>query len=349
MKKSLIIAGLACVALAACTKNEVVSVAPDQEITFQTIETKAASGFNTNHAFQSYAFFLQSEDWSTTNASSSTEYIHDAKITWNTNCWKDASTVHYWPKQGKLTFFAWSDDTGAPSVAGPAVTCKKTEGVKVSDFDITATANRNKDLLVAKIAANKIANDSDGGHTYGTNTWTSGVNTEFYHILSNLVFTAKTDADYSGVTFKVNSIEIQGVNTKGTYTQGVDPSKQPTDVNFWTDLSEKKNIMVYKPSATVPVTYSGATLNPEASDYSIVLPQVLPGDAKIVIKYQYTTNYGAEFDKEFTEEKLLSAVYTDNWKSGKKYTLNITFTLNEILWDPSVEEWATGTTQGITL
>ena len=54
MKKSLIIAGLACVALAACTKNEVVSVAPDQEITFQTISTKAASAMHTDNKFVSY-------------------------------------------------------------------------------------------------------------------------------------------------------------------------------------------------------------------------------------------------------------------------------------------------------
>ena len=51
MNKSLLIAGLACVALAACTKNEVVSVAPDQEITFQTIETKAASSFKQTNIF----------------------------------------------------------------------------------------------------------------------------------------------------------------------------------------------------------------------------------------------------------------------------------------------------------
>ena len=27
------------------------------------------------------------------------------------------------------------------------------------------------------------------------------------------------------------------------------------------------------------------------------------------------------------------------WEMGKKYTINLTFTLDEILWDPAVEDW----------
>ena len=29
----------------------------------------------------------------------------------------------------------------------------------------------------------------------------------------------------------------------------------------------------------------------------------------------------------------------DEWEMGKKYTINLTFTLDEILWDPAVEPW----------
>ena len=29
----------------------------------------------------------------------------------------------------------------------------------------------------------------------------------------------------------------------------------------------------------------------------------------------------------------------DKWEMGKKYTINLTFTLDEILWDPAVQDW----------
>ena len=70
MKKNLFIAAAACVALAACTKNEVKPVEMDQEITYQTITTKAASSFASNRHFTSYAYMLPSgKTWDTEYAS----------------------------------------------------------------------------------------------------------------------------------------------------------------------------------------------------------------------------------------------------------------------------------------
>ena len=72
MKKNLFIAAAACVALAACTKNEVKPVEVEQEITYQTIDTKAASSFSTSNAFYSWAYLLASDKtWDTDYASAS--------------------------------------------------------------------------------------------------------------------------------------------------------------------------------------------------------------------------------------------------------------------------------------
>ena len=52
MKKYFIIAIAACVALAACTKNEVKPVSTDQEITFETISTKATEVYSKLNIFK---------------------------------------------------------------------------------------------------------------------------------------------------------------------------------------------------------------------------------------------------------------------------------------------------------
>ena len=58
MKKYIMVAAVASVALASCTKNEVKPVEIDQEITYQTITTKTASNFASNRHFTSYAYML---------------------------------------------------------------------------------------------------------------------------------------------------------------------------------------------------------------------------------------------------------------------------------------------------
>ena len=62
MKKYLLFATAVCAALAACTKNEVKPVEMDQEITYQTITTKAASSFASDRHFTSYAYAPLWED-----------------------------------------------------------------------------------------------------------------------------------------------------------------------------------------------------------------------------------------------------------------------------------------------
>lgn len=48
-----------------------------------------------------------------------------------------------------------------------------------------------------------------------------------------------------------------------------------------------------------------------------------------------------------TETIKLSEL-TGDWGIGKKYIINITFSLDEILWDPAVEDW-TGVTENVPI
>ena len=338
MKKNLFIAAAACVALAACTKNEVKPVEMDQEITYQTITTKTASSFASDRHFTSYAYMLPyGKEWDT-DYGDGKAYIADADIYYHNTAsnyeWK-AGETYYWPKKAGLTFFAWSDATASPSVGSATVNCSATDGITFTSYNTAST--KNKDLLVAKIAADQKSNTT----TYD-NGWAAGVPTVFSHVLSALVVKAKTDVTYSDITFKVKSIDFTNVYSTGDYTQGHDASAKPT-ASSWSNLSSATSFDVYSPaSESNPVTYEGIELAPVGEDVRIFMPQTF-SDTTPKASITYTVKYGtSEVIDEVTVEKDLKSIFTSNWQPGYKYTLTITLGLNQILWAPDVEPWSTG-------
>lgn len=337
MKKYLLFATAACAALAACTKNEVKPVEIDQEITYQTINTKAASAFSTSHKFYSWAYILASDKNWTKNSATSSPYITNSLIEYvpGSNAWKNTTTSYYWPKKSGLTFFAWSDATNDPKVTSPAtVACSNDGGIKFDNFD--TSVDKKKDLLVAKIAADQTSNTS------AHDSWAQGVPVVFYHVLSAMELTAKTNVDYGTTKFKVKSVVFNDVLCKGTYTQGVNATKTPIESD-WNTVTDKSTFDVYSPTSPSSELSTTATpLDAQANDVRIFMPQTLPDDAKVIVTYQVT--YGSTgITDEVTIDKDLKSVFTAGWKPGYKYTLNIVIGLDEVLWDPDIQPWENGT------
>lgn len=336
MKKYILTAAVASVALASCTKNEVKPVEMDQEITYQTIDTKAASAFSTSHKFYSWAYLLASgQNWAN-NSATSKQYITNSLIEYvsSSNAWKNLTTSYYWPKKSSLTFFAWSDATSAPSVTSPAtVACSNDGGIKFDNFD--TSVDKNKDLLVSKIAADQTYNSS-------TTSWSAGVPTVFYHVLSAMEITAKTNVNYGTTKFKVKSVVFKNVLCKGTYTQGVNATETPI-ASSWATVSDNSTFDVYSPvSLSDELSTSATTLDAQANDVRIFMPQTLPANAKVAVSYQVT--YGdTGITDDVTIEKDLQSIFTEGWKPGYKYTLNIVIGLDEVLWDPDIQPWEPGT------
>lgn len=337
MKRIILLAASAMAILAGCTRTEIRSIADEpQQITFRTIETKAADDFLNTNKFYSYAYFLpKDETWEINNANAQ-DYITGALIAFNTTAkaWKADGATYYWPKQGSLTFFAWTDNTATPT--GTYAGCAKDKGITFTAY--SAFDNKNKDLLVANIAK-----DMDGKNNLTAHQgWEPGVPTVFHHVLSNLAFKIKTNDSYAGATYSLKSITLKNISTKGNYAQG-SPTATVAE-NVWTGHVDVKAMPVFTSAAGQPVSSTDALLSPSADDFSIVLPQKF-ADAtpEIEIVYTITTNYtGTAVVETVTETKPLKDIYTEGWVSGKKYTLNIKLSLNEILWDPSVEGWEDG-------
>lgn len=342
MKRIILLAASAMAILAGCTRTEIRSIADEpQQITFRTIETKAAGDFLNTNKFYSYAWFLPSgETWAEKYAEAQA-YIPGALIAFNptANAWKAEGATYYWPKQGSLTFFAWTDNTDNPkqTLAG----CAKDKGITFTAY--SAFDNKNKDLLVADIAK-----DMDGKNNLTTHQgWKSGVPTIFHHVLSNLAFTIKTNDNYAGATYSLKSITLKNISTKGDYAQGSPAATAAEKV--WTGHGDVKAMPVFT-SDGQPVSDAVVKLTPSTTtDFSIVLPQKFTDATPVIeIVYTITTNYtGTAVVETVTETKPLKDIYTDGWVSGKKYTLNIKLSLNEIYWDPAVTDWENGTVTDI--
>ena len=343
MKNYHILAAAALLTLAACSKNEVRPASSDpQEITFQTVvggvKTKAptASQKEFSHKFYSYAYFLQSGSWDTADLENDAKsYISSSLIEKNSEgIWKNKNTTYYWPKQGNLTFFAWTDDTDTPEIVnnGGTLTCTATDGIKVVGYD--AKANKNKDLMVAEVKKDQKSNAVPSQY------YTVGVPTLFHHVLSNLAFKVKTDKAYTdNEKFAMKSITLKNVMTNGNYTQGSVSANTPE--NVWSDWSVAEEMPLVNNTDAVEFTNDGQDNKITITDYSIVLPQKFDSTTPVIeIVYNVTTNYsGTPVVETVTVKKPLKDIYKDNWIAGKKYTLTITIGLDEIRWDPAVEDW----------
>lgn len=199
--------------------------------------------------------------------------------------------------------------------------------------------------MVAKIVADQTANTNPG--TYGAS---EGVPTLFYHVLSSLEIKAKVAASYPNVTFNVKNITLKANSVQGSYTQGViaGASVFPT-AGTWAEPSPvvTADLQVYN-NAGFELNTSEQALAATDADYRILLPHAFKDSELMQITYDIVTTYtGTPVTETVTVSKKLSEIFTEttpaSWEAGKKYTLTITLSMNEILWDPAVAGWTDGT------
>ena len=379
MKKSILFLAAAA-SLVACSKNEVtpVSSAEDVEISYNVApKVKTMTKFNTGWKFKSTAYYLKKASGVVTpwkdNESSSTTYIDGVEISYNNNVWRNAEKHYYWPKDGSLTFFAWTNVTESIAADGTStytqptetgnikylsgVTVSNSEGVVAKDYDVVA--NKNVDFLVADIKADQTANAVSPDNYY-----TEGVPTLFKHKLSKVIFTAQTVKsgtstayDYKTtdkIVFKIKSIKFIGIDQKNTYTQGVTVATDGTSVGLW-GTSPTEGGQTYTEEET-EVTSTLATLYDSANkNQYYYLPQTFDAqtkgsEAKDYFEVNYTITYNSGLATEKTEELTQKCILNNSesgksifpaWEMGKIYTINLKFSLNEILWDPAVQDWET--------
>ena len=334
MKKTVLFIAAAA-ALAACSKNEVMpaGVAGDAEITWLTAPKSKAiadrdsrKDFSHDNVFASYAYALGAgKTWSADYASAA-EYVPGVTISYMNDVWKNADTKYFWPKEGSLTFFAWSINENNLNAYKNAVSCTPADGIKA---DLDVVANKNVDFLVADMQADKNANEKLYDH--------NGVPTLFRHKLSYVVFKVRTDKDYSEMkTITLKSIKFTGASSKGAYSQLAEGAVFEKIAD--SDAADQTY------SAADQVVLGGEYQDVASVDQYLYMPQTFTENgAELNIVYTVTTKKEYTGGQNDYEETLNYTVDVKNlfasWEMGKRYTFNLTFSLDEILWDPAVENW----------
>ena len=336
MKKTLVFAALASVALVGCTKNVEVANNDLNEITFDTPvlapATKAdefkGTTFPETADFAVFAWYNASE-LTGTNVAAGSLYMNDVRVSYDSDknddtdgkgAWKPAS-VYFWPKNGYLAFDAYS-----PSSV--AATCDATTGIAFSDFVAYTSYDDQIDLLYSTRVINKKSSVEETNNTY------DGVNIPFNHALSVVRVFVKASTATDANLIKVKSVKFMNIKNKGNFSQAV-WTPEETDVN-----------LVIGDAADSTSSFAISTAEKQYGKNHIVLPQVFTGDSAVLeIKYDILGQGGVEPLEQVATLNLASqsAVGTTNhtgsWLMGKRYNYHITFGLNEIYFAPSITDW----------
>ena len=352
--KKLIVLFSAVAALAACSKNEMAPAVSGEnvEISYKVApRTKAETtqAFDTKNVFASWAYYLPKEkNWSANQAEAKI-YIGEegeegATISYVNNVWKNKTTSYYWPKEGNLTFFAYSLNSNSltdPSGTDTHFTCLNHDSQYGIFGSLNLDTHPNTDFLVADIAKDKTANQN----VYNFN----GVPTLFKHKLSRVKFAVKKKSDYPGATITLNSITFKNLVNGMTYTQFWKDANKGIIPDYMNPGTARSDQEYTKTDFEVSSSKSFDPVHDANEVRYIYIPQNFKDVkdvtkiATIEVKYTVTLKKGiSETDKGISETytKTLNVKdIFDSWEIGKRYTFNLIFSLDEIKWAPAVGDW----------
>ena len=191
MKKLFILAAAAVVALAACTKTQMVDT-PSREVSFKianyTAQTKAYNSLLDETADGNPIVSFTTNAWYHDGAGSygSQVFMADQVIkpenTTDPSYWAADGRKYYWPKTGYVNFFSYA--------GSPAPTAKAEGSITYTNVAVVPASN----ILVAEAAYRYTENTTNDSAIYQQNSVTEGVPTLFHHILAKVKFDVVLDA-----------------------------------------------------------------------------------------------------------------------------------------------------------
>ena len=379
MKKLFFIAALAGAALVSCTKNEVAPVVAEQsEITFMPVVgnvTKAPVAGELGEDYSDAESFIVNAWYQADNVSATFDPTKDVSVYMNKVTAKFKSgnvdnvssgeagawfpyngdyVSYFWPKNGHLTFSAYS-----PAETSGTTAFDQTSGLTITDFSVQSDITKQYDLLFSDRTYAKKSSTA----TSASSSKYDGVDIKFNHALSSIVVKAKTAANYGTNAITIKDVKFINVYSKGTFKENLTTGTE-TESNSakWVAQSTETEYDLYAPTTNISLTEtyqelntSGAT-NPDC----ILLPQpfnhtATSNQVTLVVNYTIKNGDGTSIDQVATfplhakayEGDLNSDDDTDDagedaitsWEMGKRYTYNLTFTLETVYFAPKVDVW----------
>lgn len=320
MKKSLLFCGVAALAFASCTQNEVLDVNENRAIGFDAFSGKATRAVNdiTGNGGDSFTkFFVFGSYDKNGDGSGYTSVYSNDEVVYNSG-WS-ATETQYWVADKNYKFAAYSDGNAALPEGTTATFADATGKLKIAGYVVS-----NKDLILAEGAT-------------GNGTTKGNVTLSFSHLLSKVKFTFSTTFN-ADLTVTVTNLTFSPEN-KGTW-----------DNSAWSVTSGNT-------AAKTISSYVAKSSDPVASEEFYVLPQ---DNASLKASFTVTVTDpgGAElFKKNFTDISLASGEDTNTsttskWVEGYAYNYNAVIkpenmdggtTSDPIVFSPSVDVWENGT------
>ena len=332
MKKR-VLTYLALALLLSCTRIEVQDWEPQSLVAYNVVsstaaQTKATTAFPTTSTFMSSAYQLNSGQSWDSNYASSTLKFGPEEVKYMGTYW--STDVKYFWEDGKtLTFFSYAP----ASLSSLGLNISK-EGVSVDDWDVTDDSKKDKLILVADIAKDKVKNESFAGFT--------GVPTHFRHKLSKVsIRLAKSTFSEADEKIYVTKLSI------GSYYAKADFKKGGTDAESWTNLRNPVSETVLYKAAT------GKLLSDEfwVLD-NVMIPQTLTADSYLTISYKSVKSGGTN------DEGPVTLYFMRDFRSGiwaigthVTYTLKVGAGMFPIQFEASADAWipSPGGTTGIEI
>ena len=332
MKKR-ILTYLALALLLSCTRIEVQDWEPQSLVAYNVVsstaaQTKATTAFPTTSTFMSSAYQLNSGQSWDSNYASSTLKFGPEEVKYMGTYWS-TDDKHFWEDGKTLTFFSYAP----ASLSSLGLTISK-EGVSVDDWDVTDDSKKDKLILVADVAKDKVKNESFAGFT--------GVPTHFRHKLSKVsIRLAKSTFSEADEKIYVTKLSI------GSYYAKADFKKGGTDAESWTNLRNK---------VTETVLYEAAAGKLLSDEFwvldNVMIPQTLTADSYLTISYK-SVKSGVTNDEGPVTLYFMRDFRSGIWAIGTHvtYTLKVGAGMFPIQFEASADAWipSPGGTTGIEI
>ena len=357
MKKILVFAAAAIVALAACSKVEVnVPEASPIDFNPNALLTKAlilpsssmpdSLAFPTNETFSVFAY---ANITGTTNYD--TPLMDNVEIAYHTTAtggdWKAATGTYLWPATGSVDFYAYHP-TSLNATFDKTVDPK---AIKLTGVELGTAVGSQIDPLVASTLNQLAASKPKVGLV-------------FKHITSQIAVTAFDATETASLQGKISieKVVFKNMKTSGDYAEGTTIGK-----GNWTNINTVNDFTSFSGSEVLQTTESFLSAGSFAasidnSDAFVVIPENIISDTvngqAIEVTYSiaaYTIN---GFDYPATPSQTVTIpiygrVTNEKFENGKRYVFHLGISLdganNEIMFSPVVEGWNTVDVNGIVV